>query len=42
MVLHCAAYRLAAVLDQGDDFHVSLRFHQFAQALSHDAVVVGD
>ena len=40
--LHCTAYRLTAVLDQADDFHVSLRFDQFAQAFSHDAVVVGD
>ena len=35
---------LIAVLvpDQADDFHVWVRLNQFAQALSHDAVIVGD
>ena len=40
--LHCTAHGLAAVLGQGDDFHVGLRVDQIAQALGHDAVIVGD
>jgi hypothetical protein len=36
------AFGLAAVLDDGDDFHVGLRLDQAAQAFGHDAVIVGD